>query len=180
MNHPGIIIVGLGSPHGDDQAGWIAAQSAHSLLLQHPSTQSAAAVHCCTRPDELLQLAPHCSQLLICDSAKLNRPGANASPQNAFTRIAIPRPWTSSSLEGCLVWKQHSPSSHGIELPQILELIEIQNDYLGADAVIYAIHGYKYLPFTPPDQAVVAAAHAAAQHLFGGLQEHHDSVPWQR
>jgi hypothetical protein len=169
MNHRTLVIAGLGSPHGDDQAGWIAAQTAHSLLLQHPSTHYATQVHCCTKPDELLHLAALCNQLLICDSAKLHHPGTKANPQNAFTRITIPRPWTPSSLGSCLEWKQHSPSSHGIELPQILELIELQNDYRGADAVIYAISGHNYLPFTPPDQTVVAAAQAAARQLLREL-----------
>jgi hydrogenase maturation protease len=63
-------IVGLGSAHGDDQFGWLAAdQIAHEIELRRFAH---VAVHLATSPAQLLDWLPGIDQLLLIDACRLS------------------------------------------------------------------------------------------------------------
>jgi hydrogenase maturation protease len=94
------LIVGLGSPHGDDQAGWIVVDRVKAMGagLNAMKVSSVAEILL------LLEGQPH---LIIVDAAApANRPG----------RVQILQ-WPFDEINGASAW-----SSHGIELADTLQL----------------------------------------------------------
>ena len=161
-----ILVAGLGSPHGDDQAGWIAAEAFRSLHRQkHGSPQNITTV-CCTNPVDLLPDLSNFSTVILCDCAKLR---TSRPPTPPFFRLAIPRPWTEAGLQQQFADYRIGTSSHGIELGQVLELAEIQNKFKGTEVVIYAIPGTDFRPISPPCLAVTESANAAAFQILADL-----------
>jgi hydrogenase maturation protease len=62
-------IVGLGSAHGDDRFGWLAADRlAHEIALRRIAD---VAVHLATSPAQLLDWLPGIGQLLLIDAGRL-------------------------------------------------------------------------------------------------------------
>lgn len=160
---PTILVAGLGSPHGDDQAGWITIEAIRSLLVQNNVHRGNISCVCCKTPVDLLHEIPGFSALFICDCATIRNP----QPSNSqFLRLIFPRPWTVEALRRQVADNRIGTSTHGIDLGQALELAEIEGRFLGTEAVIYAIPGSEFSPMAAAAVGTVSAANAAAVRIF--------------
>src|SRR5690606_31097195 len=97
------LVVGLGSPHGDDQAGWLVADR-----LQ-PSATPGARFMKLAKPIELCSHLADCARLILVDAAR----SGNSYPQ--VRRLCWP--------DRSVVWEQCS-SSHGVNVGYALQLAE--------------------------------------------------------
>ena len=100
-NDNGTVIVGLGSPHGDDQAGWQFVE-----LLRHRPTLPARVVAI----SDVTQLVDHldgCSRLLIVDACR------TGAPVGTITWLKWPDP---------RIQQRHSHSTHGLGIWEALHL----------------------------------------------------------
>jgi len=108
------LIVGLGSPHGDDQAGWLVADQL--VAHQHAAHQHAAvldpgdvAVRKAATPVDLIGWLDGIDHLLVCDACR------------GLGRVGAVRSWTwpASELEGAN-WS----GTHDFALPAALQLAQ--------------------------------------------------------
>jgi hydrogenase maturation protease len=71
MNHANTLIVGIGSPHGDDVAGWKVAE-----LLANDLDQNGICVKKATSPIQILDWIESVDELILCDACRgLGDPG---------------------------------------------------------------------------------------------------------
>ena len=141
------LIVGLGSPHGDDQAGWCVIDA---LLDCGISTDQARAAR---TPAELWDWCDRHRSLTICDAG------------------------VDCGLAGsthCWSWPEQSlplsrGGTHDLALGDVLTLGQM----LGMSperVTIWTITGTAFLPHSPPAEAVVNAATGLAVRLAEGLR----------
>ena len=102
-NLPEVLVVGVGSDHGDDQVGW---RVVESLWLHPHFAGRAIAVSELTR---LIYQLDGCTQLVIVDACQ------SGAPVGTITRLAWP---------DCRIELQHGRSSHGIGVCEALRLAE--------------------------------------------------------
>lgn len=136
-------IVGLGSHHGDDQAGWLVVDRLQEL--GYPTQQLCKAVH----PVDLLAELTSASSLLICDACD--------GPGDAGT---IHRwQWPSDALPTL-----RSGSTHDLPLAQVLGLAG-QFATHPFCAEIWGVTGTRWIPASQPGRAVQVAAHEIAAEI---------------
>lgn len=71
MSTPCTLFVGIGSPHGDDQAGWLVADGLKAKIDHHD-----VAVRKATTPSVLIDWLDDISRLIVCDACRgLGRAG---------------------------------------------------------------------------------------------------------
>ncbi len=97
----GTWIFGLGSPHGDDQIGWLAATRLHAECLPNfiPVSDSS----------RLLDLLPRCRKAILIDACVAGKPAGS------ITRMVWPDP---------RIEVQHSHSTHGMSAAAALQMAE--------------------------------------------------------
>ena len=104
MSQPRILIVGIGSSHGDDQAGWLAVRQVANEL-----DSGCVAVRQAASPDQLLAWIDGVEAMIVCDacrgSGEIGEVKRWTWPLPARARAA----WT---------------STHGLTLPAVLQLAE--------------------------------------------------------
>lgn len=61
----GTLLVGIGSPHGDDQVGWLVAEEIRRI-------NTSAAVHLARTPTDLFKFIEAAQRLLICDACSFD------------------------------------------------------------------------------------------------------------
>ncbi len=96
-------VVGVGSPHGDDQAGWLLARAVVEAL------QLAAGPRLLQTPSDLLLDDPLSGQLMLCDGLR-----SGASP--GTVRLLA---WPNAQIA-----QGRFSGSHDLGLPQVLALLE--------------------------------------------------------
>lgn len=137
-------IIGLGSHHGDDQAGWLILDRLREL--GYPSNLLRKAV----QPTDLLDELPSTSQLLICDAC--NGSGAAGTIHQWQ--------WPIDSL-----LNSRSGSTHDIPLAEALELAEqFANHRLRAE--IWAVTGSCWVAASNPSTLVQRAAYDVAAQIW--------------
>ncbi len=104
MKHHGqTLIVGIGSPHGDDQVGW-------EIAKQIPMKDSdRTCIRLARTPDDLLDWMDGVEQLLICDACQ------GASEVGSFHHWK----WPSDQLQS-IRWS----GTHHVSLPAVLALAQ--------------------------------------------------------
>ncbi len=150
------LVIGLGSHHGDDQAGWLVV----SRLRQKQFPEASLA--CLQHPAELLDVIESGQELVVCDACSGNEnPGA--------IHCGIWRPATlvqqrTAEHEG---WRQRPvgdhaiersrPGSHDLTLFEVMELGYSLNGF--PDLVeIWTMEGTAWVPGTEPSTAIYLAA----------------------
>lgn len=112
MTCPPVLFVGLGSPHGDDQAGWLVAQALRTHNL--PGVE----VRIASNPWDIPSWLRGHETLFVCDACEgMGMPGdwkRWSWPDPAFTRLDRPRLQESSSHQFPLV--------SALKLAEILDL----------------------------------------------------------
>jgi hydrogenase maturation protease len=119
------LIVGIGSPHGDDQIGWYLASLLQKRLPERVQIRQAAT------PSQLLNWLAGVERLFVCDAYCAE---TGDRPTVTHRRWHWPAPEIGSI---------RSSSSHAVGLPQVLELAG-RLGTLPGDVVIDGVTGIQY------------------------------------
>ena len=96
-------VIGLGSPHGDDQAGWRLIETLRGRL------ELEVAIRAVGDPTELLDCLDGCRRLVIVDACH------TGAPAGTITRLSWPDP---------RILHQHRHSTHRFGVPAVLHLAQ--------------------------------------------------------
>jgi hydrogenase maturation protease len=119
-----VCIVAVGSPHGDDQAGWHVVEQLRRLPL--PDLRTAIV----DDPLQVLDVLGGCTTLILVDACR-----GNAQPGTIF-RLAWPDPRTQ---------EQDSASTHGFGVSRVLALADTLG-VLPPSVVLIGVEGDSYAP----------------------------------
>lgn len=151
---PRVRFVGLGSPHGDDRAGWEVADRLAAVVVD-PRTVRQAAV-----PTDLFDGLDDCDRLVVCDACRSgDRPGT-----------ATRRIWP---LETTLPLR--SSGTHAFGLVDVLRMAETLGR-LPREVVVWTIEGRDFAPGSLPSadvsRAIVEVAERLLHDEFGAAVRH--------
>lgn len=136
-------VIGLGSHHGDDQAGWLVIDRLRERLFPHERLNRIL------HPADLLEVAEKTDALIICDAC------AGEGAAGKIDRWRWPA--------GPAVSTRHS-GSHDLNLYEVLELGR-QLDCLPESVEIWTIQGSMWMPGSQPSAAVQRAAGELAESV---------------
>ncbi|QDT22206.1 hydrogenase maturation protease [Gimesia chilikensis] len=138
-----IQIAGLGSPHGDDQAGWEIVRALKTRDL------SQAIVHLSRTPDDLLNWLDPASPLVICDACR------GAGPVGSIHHWQ----WPTAELDQ-VNWS----GTHQIALPGVLLLAE-ELGLLPAQVIIWGVEIAETVPGDVISSEVSAGVERAVESI---------------
>lgn len=146
------LVVGLGSPHGDDRAGWLVIDELHRCNCDP------AAARIAHHPSDLLDWLPDFNSppcpLLICDAAHAEA-GAGMDEPGACRDWSWPRRrWPVNAMR----------ASHTLPLEDVLEMARTLG-LLPEEVIVWTIAGTKFEPLSEPQDAVRRAAEELAMQL---------------
>lgn len=99
------VYIGIGSPHGEDRAGWEMVESLQKILRKTPGN---AFIYCTRHPAEWVSQLPECKRLVICDAM------ISGAPRGTLRVLRI---------EDLPAYQQNLfKSTHGMSLLESLEL----------------------------------------------------------
>lgn len=137
-------VIGLGSHHGDDQAGWLIVDRLQEL--GYPLTQLRKSAH----PADLFdELSSHAS-LLVCD----------ACDGSGETGVIHRWRWPTDSVRNL-----RSGGTHDMPLAQVLEMSEQFADHRLC-VEIWGVMGSNWIPVSQPHRAVQDAAREVADQIW--------------
>jgi len=172
-------VAGLGSHHGDDQAGWLVIEELRKRGF--PPNQLARILH----PADLLDLIHGQESLVICDACMgKDSPGKIRRMNWRRASFLVPAGSTTSGRDhgrngsGDADWQDERGNrdrpcnvrhagSHDLSLQSVMEL-GWQLDCFPVAAEIWAIEGNDWTPGHGPSAAVQAAAVSVAETLWKG------------
>jgi len=134
-----VLLVGIGSPHGDDQAGWLIAERLRDRVEIDVEVKQAST------PSHLLDWLDKVDRLIVCDAC-LDRRQKDADRQNAQKPGEEPRAfrWEWPTPE---VSRLRSAGSHAFGLPEVLQLAE-RLGRLPASVTVFGIPGAMFDSFS--------------------------------
>ena len=138
------LIVGIGSPHGDDQIGWRVADSLRAVASPAVEVREAST------PSQLLDWLDGVDRLIVCDACQARRQMA-AEPAGDALRI---HRWQWPTLQVSML---RSAGSHSFGLPQVLQLAERLGS-LPSDVTVFGVEGSQFDAFaslSPDVESVV-------------------------
>ncbi|WLD10379.1 hydrogenase maturation protease [Planctellipticum variicoloris] len=141
------LIVGLGSPHGDDQAGWLVIDWLHTLGADVQSARKA--VH----PGDLWSWAEAGRALTVCDAGH-----ANGQPGRVGRWT-----WPEDRLEGSRLG-----GTHDLPLADVL-MLGRQTGCCPERVEIWTIEGVQFEPLGAVSPAVAEGARRVAETLWRGV-----------
>lgn len=141
-----LLFVGLGSAHGDDQAGWIAADE---LERQLAGRSRAVAIRALSSPLDLIGELDHIEHLIVCDACDV--PLAIGQRQR----------WTWPTDD---LLRTRSSNSHQLGLTEVLSLAATLQR-LPQVVEIWGIGGGEFRPGSEPSPLVRAACQQLATQL---------------
>lgn len=136
-------VIGLGSPHGDDQAGWLVVEA---LQQRGWSEQEARNI---SQPIDLIDLLPDPRPLLLCDAASDRESTGRCRSWN----------WPEQELPTL-----KPAGSHNIPLAGVLELAR-KLKVLKGSVELRTIDGSDWTSFTQAAATVAAAARQLAAEI---------------
>ena len=139
------LLVGLGSPHGDDAAGWRIADRIAAANMPNVSVRWAAT------PLDLLNWLTGIDQLLVCDACQSTDPAGTVYSWR----------WPAVAIES-----RAAGSSHAVDLADALHLAE-RLGRLPEKVLIYAVVGRHF----EPSEAISASLEAALPAIVDRLME---------
>ena len=154
-----ILLVGIGSPHGDDQAGWLVVSEWQRRLACHPEDDlsprhrglETLVCRLAKSPSDLLDWLEAVSHLIVCDCCE--------SP----TQLGEVRLW---HWPADRFLRTRSASSHQLGLSEVLDLATNLNR-LPQRVEIWTIGGGRFAPGTEPTPLVKEASQRLALQLWG-------------
>ena len=141
-----LLFVGLGSAHGDDQAGWIAADE---LERQLGGRSHAVAIRALSSPLDLIGELDHIGHLIVCDAS------------DAPLAIGQRQRWTWPTDD---LLRTRSSNSHQLGLTEVLSLAATLQR-LPPVVEIWGISGGEFRPGSEPSPLVRAACQQLATQL---------------
>ena len=167
MSHSGnVLVAGLGSAHGDDQAGWFVAESLATLCRE----SRAAVVRQAATPLDLLNWLDDVEVLHICDACE-STVGREKLHRFRWTagRLVDPRVTRDAEL-GLLTASLRGCGTHNFGLPDVLRLAETMRR-LPQQVTIWGIEGLHFQPgdvMTEETRCTALRAVRAIMAEFGG------------
>lgn len=149
MTEPRTLLVGIGSPHGDDQIGWCVADAMRSVVSPAVEIREAST------PSQLLDWLDRVDRLIVCDACQSRR-RALANSRNdtpGFHR------WQWPTLQVSML---RSAGSHSFGLPQVLQLAERLGS-LPQDVIVFGVEGRQFDAF--------ASLSPEVEHLIGQVAD---------
>jgi hydrogenase maturation protease len=141
------LILGLGSPHGDDQLGWVA------IDRMRPRLPAGTYAHKIRGGFDLIEyLEGHDTAVVIDAASPAGRPGSIRS----FT-------WPCPELVHCILL-----SSHGLGLVEAIQLTEALGR-LPQHLKIYTIEARDTSPGAPLDDEIARQLDVLVEYVFGGI-----------
>lgn len=138
-----ILVVGVGSPHGDDQAGWRVAEALQRECIEGVNIRFARS------PSDLLDWMEGVSNLVVIDACR------GPSDVGSIHRWAWPAPEIAR-----LTWS----GTHDLGLPTVLELAE-RLGKLPKEVTIWSIHAGAAEAYSPLSEDVAAVVDEAATQI---------------
>ena len=147
MTYP--MVIGLGSHHGDDQAGWLIVEKLRALGYPEKFLRNA------TQSVDVLDELHEDGELLVCDAAESNHaPGT-------IHRWRWPAPGLNSL---------RCSSTHDLGLVNVLELATTLNNGRTPRVEIWGVEGRDWSPGALPSNVVREAAEKAAESIWSLFQ----------
>lgn len=161
-----MLVAGLGSTHGDDQAGWITIDHLQTLLPGRPVLLNRVVARRLSTPLDLLPLFPDHTHILIVDAVQV-LPSEN--PQSC-QRIELPFPWTAQSLADSFT-QSRSPrlDTHGLGLSQVLQLAQ-QLQTSPPQVTLFGVPSGNFAAFAPVSPATLKHARTTAAQILAELE----------
>jgi len=161
MNHAAkTLIVGLGSAHGDDQAGWLVAESLQRLCRE----MNDVTVRRALVPLDVLDWLDHIDVLHLCDACE------SASSDSALLKfrweageLVSPSSSTDLSIHFSTT-PFRSRGSHDFSVPEMLRLAE-QLESLPKHVYLWAITGVQFQPGDALSEQTRRTAAQAAEEI---------------
>lgn len=147
------LVAGLGSPHGDDQAGWLAA----ALVARHADLP--ARVVTLGDPLRLWDLLPGVGRLVLIDACR------SGGVRGAVVRLS----WPSAQIKSV-----RRCSSHGLSVNDILEIGAALQE-LPREIEFFGIEAGADSPGAAPGREVTRGAAEASQAIVAALREARDA-----
>ena len=149
MTEPRTLIVGIGSPHGDDQIGWRVADAMRSV--ESPAVEVREA----STPSQLLDWLDGVDRLIVCDACQARR----RAPVDPASEGAGIHRWRWPTLQVSML---RSADSHSFGLPQVLQLAE-RLGRLPQEVIVFGIEGRQFDAFASlsPDVELLVGQIAA-------------------
>ncbi len=158
------LVVGLGSHHGDDQAGWLVVARLRERNFPE------ASLACLQHPAELLDMIESGQKLVICDACSGN--GDPGAIHCGIWRPAILAQQRNSESEGCLRWvdddaviERPRKGSHDLSLFDVMELGYSLNGFPDSTE-IWTVEGTAWIPGTNPSASIHLAAARVADLIW--------------
>ena len=153
MNTPPrqILIVGIGSPHGDDQAGWLVADALQLSLKQLHRPDLSCCVKKAVVHLDLLHWLENVDELILCDACQSDAPAGSI---RLFHLTETPTGRLQNNLpdsDDCSM-----RATHGFGLIQVLQLIQITTGRL-PDTTLWVISGTSFSPGSAISDPVLLA-----------------------
>ena len=135
MSHPESLIVGIGSPHGDDQAGWLVVdQLSKTCRQRHVAMGKASA------PVDLLDWIDGIEQLVVCDASR------------GLGQVGTIRRW---SWPNDGLQQARWSGTHDLSLPEVLQLAQ-RLDRLPHQVAIWSVEAAERGSLKMPSPEVTA------------------------
>ncbi len=154
------LVVGIGSPHGDDQVGWVIAEMLRSVLPQQIDVKRAAT------PSQVLDWLSGTDRLFVCDACEGRL--SDASP-------AICQRWRWPTP---LVASVRSSNSHSFGLPGVFQLAE-QLGTLPDDVIVYGITGRSFNAFADISPKVGSSLQGVVDRIADEIQSDSKTPPME-
>jgi hydrogenase maturation protease len=151
MSTPRTLIVGIGSPHGDDQIGWRVANTLRFAVSPANEVREAST------PSQLLDWLDGVDRLIVCDACQVRRRGPDDSSGDA---LRVHR-WQRPTLQVSML---RSAGSHSFGLPQVLQLAERLGS-LPQEVIVFGIEGRQFDAFASLSQDTESLIATAVQAI---------------
>ena len=158
------LIAGIGSHHGDDQFGWLAARAAADAWARLPArthppsdanTRSDPQVQLAKSPADLLDWLEGIDRLIVCDACRENAPTAT------LRRFE----WPAAAIEST-----EFSGSHDLDLATVLHLAA-ELKQLPAQTVVWAVTGTRFEPDAPVSPEIVQAAAEVGRKIADEIED---------
>jgi|GEM_PF-522735 len=136
MNNSRTLIVGIGSPHGDDQIGWRVADALRSVVSPAIDVREAST------PSQLLDWLDGIDRLIVCDACQARRRVSIDLDGDGET-LSLHR-WQWPTLQVSML---RSAGSHSFGLPQVLQLAE-RLGRLPQEVIVFGVEGRQFDAFS--------------------------------
>lgn len=139
------MVIGLGSHHGDDQAGWLIVEKLRALGYPAECLRNVS------QSVDVLDDLHSEGGLLVCDAAESDQPPGTIHHWH----------WPAPGLSSL-----RCSSTHDLGLVNVLELATTLNNGRTPRVEIWAVEGQNWTPGSPPNAAVHQAATRVAQAIW--------------